>query len=122
MVITDSGELQEETSFLGVPCLTLRETTERPITVSRGTNLLIGRDTARLKSEIRRILAGDAKRHRPFLFGMDTLPIASRRSSPAHAEIETAENLQIKSMFTGNQPYQFRHALPCLCSVSALPS
>ena len=65
VVITDSGGLQEETSFLGVPCLTLRETTERPITVSRGTNLLIGRDTARLKSEIRRILAGDAKKASP---------------------------------------------------------
>ena len=65
MVITDSGELQEETSFLGVPCLTLRETTERPITVGRGTNLLIGRDTTRLKSEIRRILAGDAKNASP---------------------------------------------------------
>src|SRR2546427_1266680 len=64
-VITDSGGMQEETSFLGIPCLTLRENTERPITVSRGTNLLIGRDIVRLQSEIRRILAGDTKKALP---------------------------------------------------------
>jgi UDP-N-acetylglucosamine 2-epimerase (non-hydrolysing) len=54
--------MQEETSFLDIPCLTLRENTERPITVSRGTNQLIGRDITRLKSEMRRILAGDTKK------------------------------------------------------------
>ena len=42
VVVTDSGGIQEETSFLGVPCLTVRENTERPITISRGTNLLVG--------------------------------------------------------------------------------
>jgi len=62
VVITDSGGMQEETSFLGVPCLTLRENTERPITVSLGTNRLIGRDISLLKSEVRRILAGDIKK------------------------------------------------------------
>jgi UDP-N-acetylglucosamine 2-epimerase (non-hydrolysing) len=65
VVITDSGGMQEETSFLGVPCLTLRENTERPITVSRGTNLLIGRDVSRLQTEIRRILAGNTKNASP---------------------------------------------------------
>ena len=43
-VITDSGGIQEETTFLGVPCLTVRENTERPITVTHGTNTLVGRD------------------------------------------------------------------------------
>jgi UDP-N-acetylglucosamine 2-epimerase (non-hydrolysing) len=57
--------MQEETSFLGVPCLTLRENTERPITVSQGTNQLIGRDISLLKSEVRRILAGDTKKASP---------------------------------------------------------
>lgn len=57
--------VQEETSFLGVPCLTLRENTERPITVSQGTNQLIGRDISLLKSEIRRILSGDTKKASP---------------------------------------------------------
>jgi len=44
VVITDSGGIQEETTYLGTPCLTLRENTERPITITQGTNLLIGRD------------------------------------------------------------------------------
>lgn len=61
-VITDSGGIQEETTFLGVPCLTVRENTERPVTVSIGSNLLVGRDMERLKKEAAAILAGHAKR------------------------------------------------------------
>jgi UDP-N-acetylglucosamine 2-epimerase (non-hydrolysing) len=60
-VITDSGGIQEETTFLGIPCLTVRETTERPVTVSIGSNILVGRDMDRLKSEARKILSGNAK-------------------------------------------------------------
>lgn len=48
VVLTDSGGIQEETSFLRVPCLTLRDSTERPITIYRGTNRLIGADPSRL--------------------------------------------------------------------------
>jgi UDP-N-acetylglucosamine 2-epimerase (non-hydrolysing) len=48
MVITDSGGVQEETTFLGVPCLTYRENTERPVTVSMGTNRVVGSDPQRL--------------------------------------------------------------------------
>lgn len=48
LVITDSGGIQEETTFLGVPCLTVRENTERPITITQGTNQLVGRDLKRL--------------------------------------------------------------------------
>ncbi|MBN2386402.1 MAG: UDP-N-acetylglucosamine 2-epimerase (non-hydrolyzing) [Anaerolineales bacterium] len=61
VVITDSGGIQEETTFLGVPCLTLRTNTERPVTVTLGTNLLVGHDLERLQSEVARILAGQAK-------------------------------------------------------------
>jgi UDP-N-acetylglucosamine 2-epimerase (non-hydrolysing) len=50
MVITDSGGVQEETTFLGVPCLTCRENTERPVTVSMGTNQVVGCDPGRLLS------------------------------------------------------------------------
>jgi UDP-N-acetylglucosamine 2-epimerase (non-hydrolysing) len=62
LVITDSGGIQEETTFLGVPCLTVRENTERPITVDIGTNILVGRDIARLRREVEKILAGDRKK------------------------------------------------------------
>lgn len=55
-VITDSGGLQEETSYLGVRCFTLRENTERPITVEEGTNLLIGSDLQLLEREVTRVL------------------------------------------------------------------
>jgi len=62
VVITDSGGIQEETTYLGVPCLTLRENTERPVTVSLGTNVLVGRDPEKLCSELSRVLAGNAKK------------------------------------------------------------
>jgi UDP-N-acetylglucosamine 2-epimerase (non-hydrolysing) len=56
LVITDSGGVQEETTVLGVPCLTVRDTTERPITVSKGTNTIVGLDPARLVAEAKRAL------------------------------------------------------------------
>ncbi|HEX5475292.1 MAG TPA: UDP-N-acetylglucosamine 2-epimerase (non-hydrolyzing) [Vicinamibacterales bacterium] len=62
VVITDSGGIQEETTYLGVPCLTVRENTERPVTISVGTNQLIGRDTSRLREEALKILSGSGKR------------------------------------------------------------
>jgi UDP-N-acetylglucosamine 2-epimerase (non-hydrolysing) len=61
VVITDSGGVQEETTYLGVPCLTLRENTERPVTVTMGTNVLIGRNLDRLRTEVDNILQGRAK-------------------------------------------------------------
>jgi UDP-N-acetylglucosamine 2-epimerase (non-hydrolysing) len=57
-VITDSGGIQEETTFLGVPCLTLRTTTERPVTMKEGTNILIGEEPERLYPEVQAILGG----------------------------------------------------------------
>lgn len=51
VVLTDSGGIQEETTYLGIPCLTLRENTERPITVTSGTNVLIGHDVEKLNLE-----------------------------------------------------------------------
>jgi UDP-N-acetylglucosamine 2-epimerase (non-hydrolysing) len=62
LVITDSGGIQEETTFLGVPCLTLRENTERPVTVELGTNMLVGRDMSRLRAETEKILSGKGKK------------------------------------------------------------
>jgi UDP-N-acetylglucosamine 2-epimerase (non-hydrolysing) len=62
VVITDSGGIQEETTYLGVPCLTLRSNTERPVTVTMGTNVLIGQNAGRLSSELSKILEGRAKK------------------------------------------------------------
>ena len=50
VVLTDSGGLQEETTALGIPCLTLRESTERPITVELGTNVVVGSDPQRIST------------------------------------------------------------------------
>ena len=60
--ITDSGGIQEETTYLGVPCLTLRENTERPVTVEQGTNTLVGNDLVLLESEVEQILDGKPKK------------------------------------------------------------
>jgi UDP-N-acetylglucosamine 2-epimerase (non-hydrolysing) len=62
LVATDSGGIQEETTALGIPCLTLRDGTERPITVLCGTNVITGLDPARIEREVSEILAGRAKR------------------------------------------------------------
>ncbi len=62
VVITDSGGIQEETTYLGTPCLTLRENTERPITVTLGTNILIGRDWGLLRKHFHEALNGDRKK------------------------------------------------------------
>jgi len=62
VVVTDSGGIQEETTYLGIPCLTMRENSERPSTISVGTNLLIGSDLERLGSELENISAGKFKK------------------------------------------------------------
>ena len=64
VVLTDSGGLQEETTALGVPCLTLRENTERPITVEHGTNTMVGRSRQAILQGVEEILAGGGKRGR----------------------------------------------------------
>lgn len=64
LVLTDSGGLQEESTVLGIPCLTLRENTERPITIREGTNLLLGTDPHRIETEAKKILNGHAKKGR----------------------------------------------------------
>jgi UDP-N-acetylglucosamine 2-epimerase (non-hydrolysing) len=64
VVITDSGGMQEETTALGVPCVTVRENTERPITVLEGTNILVGSDPAALERAVADILRDGGKRGR----------------------------------------------------------
>lgn len=71
LVLTDSGGVQEETTALGVPCLTLRENTERPITVSEGTNTVVGTNAAEVLRHVKQIAAGphtSKGRRRPALW------------------------------------------------------
>jgi UDP-N-acetylglucosamine 2-epimerase (non-hydrolysing) len=60
-VVTDSGGVQEETTYLGVPCLTVRDNTERPVTVTIGSNMLVGRDMLRLRRGLQNVMNGDWK-------------------------------------------------------------
>jgi UDP-N-acetylglucosamine 2-epimerase (non-hydrolysing) len=62
IIVTDSGGIQEETTYLGVPCLTVRQNTERPVTVTSGTNILVGQNMQHLKTEVERILSGNIKK------------------------------------------------------------
>jgi UDP-N-acetylglucosamine 2-epimerase (non-hydrolysing) len=62
LVLTDSGGVQEETTFLRVPCLTARTSTERPVTTGIGTNVLVGDDFARARAAVAEILAGRGRR------------------------------------------------------------
>ena len=64
LVLTDSGGLQEETTALGVPCLTMRENTERPITIDQGTNTMVGCDRVAILNGVDEILSGHGKRGR----------------------------------------------------------
>ncbi len=64
LVLTDSGGIQEETTVLGVPCLTLRESTERPITVTSGTNIVVGTDAELIVEEASKVILGGRSERR----------------------------------------------------------
>jgi UDP-N-acetylglucosamine 2-epimerase (non-hydrolysing) len=86
LVLTDSGGIQEETTVLGIPCLTLRANTERPITVSMGTNRLVGTDPDRIERSAMRVLADGAGGSVPPLWdgraGERVADILTGRSAP----------------------------------------
>lgn len=68
-VLTDSGGIQEETTFLNTPCVTIRDNTERPVTVEEGTNTVAGRDKGRISAEGLKIVSGVSKKGRiPYLW------------------------------------------------------
>jgi UDP-N-acetylglucosamine 2-epimerase (non-hydrolysing) len=68
VMITDSGGIQEETTILGVPCLTIRENTERPVTITEGTNILVGTNPVRILSGYRDSLTRTRAQTRPKLW------------------------------------------------------
>ncbi len=90
VVLTDSGGIQEETTVLGVPCLTLRENTERPVTVTRGTNRLVGTDAERIVAGYRAAMDGRAVPygHPPLWDGRTADRIADVLVSGAPARLE----------------------------------
>ena len=63
-MLTQSGGIQEETTAFGVPCLTLRENTERPITVTEGANVVVGTDPDRIVAKANQVLMGQGKQGR----------------------------------------------------------
>jgi UDP-N-acetylglucosamine 2-epimerase (non-hydrolysing) len=64
VVLTDSGGIQEETTVLDIPCITLRDSTERPITLTEGTNVLVANDPEKIISEVEKILSGNRRQSR----------------------------------------------------------
>ncbi len=64
LVLTDSGGIQEETTYLGTPCITLRENTERPVTIEVGTNVMVGNDKNRIIEEAQKVISGNGKHGR----------------------------------------------------------
>jgi len=83
-VVTDSGGVQEETSFLGVPCYTLRDNTERPVTITLGTNTLVGRDLDRLEAELNKLLNGNVSQR-----DVKSIPLWDGKASERIASILT---------------------------------
>jgi UDP-N-acetylglucosamine 2-epimerase (non-hydrolysing) len=98
LVLTDSGGVQEETTVLGVPCLTLRDNTERPITVSQGTNHLVGRDPMRIVAAARRVMEAPPAPRSPDLW--------DGRAGQRIADVLTADQ------GPGGPPAARQHAAP----------
>jgi UDP-N-acetylglucosamine 2-epimerase (non-hydrolysing) len=110
-VLTDSGGIQEETTFLGVPCLTLRENTERPVTESMGTNLLLGLAPERI-NEVPELLDEVRKRsHRvpPLWDGQAAERIVDVLASYVHAE-EPGGAIEVQLLATSSSNAAMRDA------------
>ena len=76
MVLTDSGGIQEETTALGIPCVTMRESTERPVTVTEGTNTIVGSDPDKIRACFRDVMTNGGKQGKFPVCGMARRPSA----------------------------------------------
>ena len=103
--ITDSGGIQEETTYLGIPCLTLRENTERPVTISEGTNQLVTPET--LPLELERALGGPRPVRCPDLWDGRTaarcVEDLRRRSAVAKLPVAEADPLELAKRYGGGE-------------------
>jgi len=95
LVVTDSGGIQEETTYLGIPCLTVRRNTERPVTATIGTNLLVGDDFDRMLVEARRILRGQGRKG-------SIPPLWDGRAANRIADIVLATHVEIEAQLAGS--------------------
>ena len=93
LVLTDSGGVQEETTMLGVPCLTLRDNTERPITVTEGTNRLVGRDPDRIVAAAREVIADRGDRAGRLLTPRPGRSAIRRHASSGPATVVTVSDI-----------------------------
>ena len=103
LVLTDSGGIQEETTYLGIPCLTLRENTERPVTIDEGTNRLVRPETLLL--ELDRALTGPRPVRRPDLWDGHTatrcLEDLRRRTGPARLPVTPPDPGELTRLYSG---------------------
>jgi UDP-N-acetylglucosamine 2-epimerase (non-hydrolysing) len=96
VVITDSGGIQEETTYLGVPCLTVRENTERPITITMGTNQLVGRDLEMLRAAAKEILQRAAARNEVKNSGTTRVPLWDGQAAERIAQIIVRAPVEVR--------------------------
>ena len=90
LVLRHRGGIQEETTYLGTPCLTVRKNTERPVTVTSGTNVLVGEDMSQLLAEAGRILSGEPRKS-------SIPPLWDGRAAHRIAEVITAAHIERKA-------------------------
>ena len=101
-LLTDSGGVQEETTYLGIPCFTLRENTERPITVTEGTNVLLGLEPRRIAA-LPELLSDRGRQPRPALDGWDgaaakrVVEVLAREELPSRAQLTEARRPPLQS-------------------------
>jgi len=96
LVITDSGGIQEESTFLNVPCLTVRENTERPITITMGTNQLVGRDLEKLRAAANKILQRAAARNETKNPGTAGVPLWDGQAAERIAQIIVRAPVEVR--------------------------